>query len=104
MAATGLSTRLTTRACSLDGHSAAIRTPRGWRLVKRADSAHIDAVIALAIGSERAERHVHATGGLVVLLATTVLAIYKPAGRTRYGWRKHEELQRASPPSLSGTP
>ncbi len=44
---------------------------------------------------------VHAAGGLVVLLATTVLAIYKPAGRTRYGWRKQEELQRASP---SGTP
>ena len=31
---------------------------------------------------------VHAAGGLVVLLAATVLAVYKPRGQTRYGYRR----------------
>lgn len=31
---------------------------------------------------------VHAAGGLVVLLATTTLSVYKPRGMTRYGWGK----------------
>lgn len=30
----------------------------------------------------------HAAGGLLVLLVTTVLSVYKPRGLTRYGWRK----------------
>lgn len=30
----------------------------------------------------------HAGGGLVVLLMTTVLSVYKPKGVTAYGWRK----------------
>jgi hypothetical protein len=34
---------------------------------------------------------VHAIGGLVVLLATTTLAVYKPRGMTRYGVRKQRE-------------
>ena len=35
---------------------------------------------------------IHAGGGLVVLLVTAVLSVYKPRGMTRYGWRKqHEE-------------
>jgi len=29
----------------------------------------------------------HAGGGLMVLLVTTVLSVYKPRGLTRYGWR-----------------
>lgn len=34
----------------------------------------------------------HAGGGLLVLLVTTILSIYKPRGLTPYGWRKqHEE-------------
>lgn len=33
----------------------------------------------------------HAVGGLLVLLATTALAIYKPRGMTRYGVRKQRE-------------
>ena len=32
----------------------------------------------------------HAGGGLLVLLATTVLGIYKPRGLTPYGWRKQQ--------------
>jgi hypothetical protein len=31
---------------------------------------------------------VHATGGLIVLVATTVLAVDKPRGLTRYGRRR----------------
>jgi hypothetical protein len=34
---------------------------------------------------------VHAAGGLCVLLLPIVLSIYKPQGRTRYGWRKQQE-------------
>lgn len=34
---------------------------------------------------------VHAAGGLLVLLAAATLAIYKPAGMTRYGVRKQRE-------------
>jgi hypothetical protein len=33
----------------------------------------------------------HAAGGLLVLLLTVVLSIYKPRGVTRYGWRKQHE-------------
>jgi hypothetical protein len=38
----------------------------------------------------------HTGGGLVVLLLTTVLAIYKPRGMTRHGQRKRLE-QRKQP-------
>ncbi len=34
---------------------------------------------------------VHAAGGLLVLLAAAALAVYKPAGMTRYGVRKQRE-------------
>lgn len=36
----------------------------------------------------------HSVGALVVLLTVTILALFKPRGLTRYGWRK----QRAQPP------
>jgi hypothetical protein len=36
----------------------------------------------------------HAALALLVLLAATVLAVYKPRGMTRYGWRKQQEEQR----------
>jgi hypothetical protein len=36
----------------------------------------------------------HAGGGLMVLLVTTVLSVFKPRGMTPYGWRKQHE-QRA---------
>jgi hypothetical protein len=39
-------------------------------------------------GPVRTHLLVHAAGGLVVLLAITVLSIYKPWGRTAYGKRK----------------
>lgn len=40
----------------------------------------------------------HATGGLVVLLVTTTLSVYKPRGMTRYGWRKEHEQRAPSQP------
>lgn len=36
----------------------------------------------------------HATLALLVLLVATVLAVYKPRGVTRYGWRKEREERR----------
>ena len=38
----------------------------------------------------------HAVLALIVLLVTTVLAIYKPRGLTPYGWRKQREHQPGS--------
>jgi hypothetical protein len=35
----------------------------------------------------------HAGAALVVLVTATVLAIYKPAGLTRYGWRRQQEAR-----------
>ena len=40
----------------------------------------------------------HAAGGLVVLLVTTTLSVYKPRGMTRYGWRKQHEQRAPSQP------
>jgi hypothetical protein len=37
---------------------------------------------------------VHPGVGLVVLLVIQVLNVYKPAGMTRYGWRKLDEQRR----------
>ena len=43
----------------------------------------------------------HSIGGLVVLLATTALSVYKPKGMTRYGWRKQHERRS---PCVSAAP
>lgn len=40
----------------------------------------------------------HAAGGLLVLLVTTTLSVYKPRGMTRYGWRKQQEGHALSQP------
>lgn len=40
---------------------------------------------------------VHSAGGLLVLLVTTTLSIYKPRGLTPYGWRKQHEQRQMSP-------
>lgn len=37
----------------------------------------------------------HAGGALVLLLAATVLGLYKPRGLTRYGWRKQQDRRAA---------
>jgi hypothetical protein len=36
----------------------------------------------------------HAGAGLVLLLVATTLAVYKPRGMTRYGWRKQRVARR----------
>jgi hypothetical protein len=38
----------------------------------------------------------HAVLALLVLLVATVLAVYKPRGLTRYGWRKQQEQRTVS--------
>lgn len=43
---------------------------------------------------------VHAAGGILVLLAVTILSVYKPWGLTRYGQLKQQE-RRYQPPSSS---
>ena len=40
----------------------------------------------------------HAGGGLLVLLVTTTLSVYKPRGMTPYGWRKQHEQRTVSHP------
>lgn len=46
----------------------------------------------------------HAAGGLLVLLVTTTLSVYKPRGMTRYGWRKQHEPRAPKPiPSWAGS-
>jgi hypothetical protein len=40
---------------------------------------------------------VDAAAALLVLLVATVLAVYKPRGLTRYGWRKQHEARIANP-------
>jgi hypothetical protein len=37
----------------------------------------------------------HSIGGLVVLLITVILSVFKPRGVTRYGWRKQDEQRRS---------
>jgi hypothetical protein len=46
-------------------------------------------------GHVRVQLLVHAAGGLVVLLAITVLSIYKPWGKTAYGRRKTDQTSSA---------
>jgi uncharacterized membrane protein len=40
----------------------------------------------------------HASAALLLLLVATTLAVYKPRGMTRYGWRKQREQGPASQP------
>jgi hypothetical protein len=40
---------------------------------------------------------VHSVGGLLVLLTTAVLSVFKPRGLTRYGWRKQQDRGTGSP-------
>jgi hypothetical protein len=38
----------------------------------------------------------HAGGGFLVLLVTTILSVFKPQGMTPYGWRKQHEQRKFS--------
>lgn len=35
----------------------------------------------------------HSVGGLLILLTTAILSVFKPRGLTRYGWRKQRRQQ-----------
>lgn len=51
-------------------------------------AATIAATMPTGLDELRGPTHVlHAGAALLVLLAATVLAVYKPRGMTRYGWR-----------------
>ena len=50
--------------------------------------------------AQRIHLLVHAAGGLLVLLAATVLAVYKPWGMTPYGLRKQHGRRKVSPAEL----
>ncbi len=43
------------------------------------------------LGRLRIELVAYAGAALLVLLVAMALSVYKPQGRTRYGWRKHKE-------------
>jgi hypothetical protein len=43
---------------------------------------------------------VHSGGGLLILLTTAILSVFKPRGLTRYGWRKQREQRRKQCPAL----
>ena len=47
---------------------------------------------------QRIQLVVAAGAGLLVLLVATTLAVYKPRGLTRYGWRKQQEQRKVSQP------
>ena len=59
--------------------------------------------LAAASGTDLAELRaptfvLHSGAALALLVAATVLAVYKPRGMTRYGWRKQQELRSAPRP------
>ena len=60
-----------------------------------ANAAATQGVIRMDLGGLKIQMLAYAAGTLIVLLALTALSVYKPAGMTRYGWRKQFE-ERAS--------
>jgi hypothetical protein len=43
---------------------------------------------------------IHASGGLLVLLAPAILSVYKPTGMTRYGWQRQHGQSALAQPTL----
>ena len=63
---------------------------------------HVAGVAAETDGADRDGLRgelLHAGGGLLVLLVTTALSVYKPRGMTPYGWRKRHEPPAGRPDS-----
>jgi hypothetical protein len=65
-----------------------LQTPQIAYMADRATGMRLSGTDHLGL---RASLVVHAGGGLLVLLVTTTLSIYKPRGLTRYGWRRRHE-------------
>jgi hypothetical protein len=57
------------------------------RVVSKMAHAAMEGVVSADLRTMRIQLVVHAAGGLLVLLATSTLSIYKPWGRTRWGRR-----------------
>lgn len=57
-------------------------------------SALAEAAASSADPRELPSSLVHSGGGLVVLLTTTILSVFKPRGLTRYGWRQQQKQRR----------
>ena len=60
-----------------------------------ADRARDGTLAATGHHESQSSMVLHSAGGLVVLLLTTILAVFKPRGLTRRGWRKQQELRNA---------
>jgi len=72
-------------------------------LVQEAQSISYMTTAAVSNPDPRPGSLFHSVGGLVVLLITVILSVFKPRGLTRYGWRKQQQQrgsrrqQRAAP-------
>jgi hypothetical protein len=49
-----------------------------------------EALVGEEMMTPRFSMVLHAGGGLLVLLVTTILSVYKPRGLTRYGWKRRQ--------------
>lgn len=72
------------------------RAPTGQSAVEilraKRKNVHVAADASADLGMVRnAPPMIHAALALVLFLVATVLAVYKPRGVTRYGWRKQHE-------------
>jgi len=63
-----------------------------------ADAAARTALTSADLRDQRISLVLHSGVGLLVLLVPAAISVYKPRGRTRYGWRKQHE-RRAVPES-----
>lgn len=69
--------------------------------------AGIAQTVTLTAGDFRALRTqllIHPAGGLLVLLTTTVLSVYKPWGLTPFGLREREERRNVAPARIPSAP
>ena len=69
-----------------------------------ADMAAVAAFSSTDLIGLRTSLIIHASGGLLMLLAATALAVYKPAGMTWYGTRKRREQSNAMVGCALGLP
>ena len=67
------------------------------RLITAIGTAAANSTLAISdLSDAKRSLVLHSGGGLLVLLATVILSVYKPRGRTRYGWREQRELRALS--------
>jgi len=70
-------------------------------LISRAARLSAETIIARAdLRAAGIQLVIHASGGLLVLLAPAILSVYKPPGMTRYGWRRQHGQPALAQPTL----